>query len=61
MQGVKNTQADEIRALKHMKDSEIDTTGIPPVADWSDAVVGKLYRPAGSQSRFIPTRTFWPG
>jgi uncharacterized protein (DUF4415 family) len=46
MQRVKNTQADEIRALKRMKDSEIDTTDIPPVLDWSDAVVGKFYRPA---------------
>jgi len=29
-----------------MKDSEIDTTDIPPVFDWSKAVVGKFYRPA---------------
>ncbi len=28
-----------------MKDREIDTTDIPPVLDWSKAVVGKFYRP----------------
>lgn len=28
-----------------MKDSSIDTTDIPPVRDWSKAVVGKFYRP----------------
>ena len=28
-----------------MKDSEIDTTDIPPGIDWSKAVVGKFYRP----------------
>ena len=45
MQKVKSAQADEIRALKRMKDREIDTTDIPPVLDWSKAVVGKFYRP----------------
>lgn len=45
VQRVKSAQADEIRALKRMKDREIDTTDIPPVFDWSKAVVGKFYRP----------------
>src|SRR5208283_633865 len=45
MQRVKSPQASEIRALKRMKDGEIDTTDIPPVLDWSKAVVGKFYRP----------------
>ena len=45
MQRVKSTPASEIRALKRMKDREIDTTDIPPVLDWSKAVVGKFYRP----------------
>ena len=45
MQRAKSTRADEIRALKRMKDREIDTTDIPPVLDWSKAVVGKFYRP----------------
>ncbi len=37
--------ANEIRALLRMKDGEIDTTDIPPVLDWSLAVVGRFYRP----------------
>jgi uncharacterized protein (DUF4415 family) len=45
MQRTKSAHADEIRALKRMKDREIDTTDIPPVLDWSKAVVGKFYRP----------------
>jgi uncharacterized protein (DUF4415 family) len=45
MQKVKSAQADEIRARKRMKEREIDTTDIPPVLDWSQAVVGKFYRP----------------
>jgi uncharacterized protein (DUF4415 family) len=38
-------QAGEIRALKRMRDREIDTSDIPSTADWSKAVVGKFYRP----------------
>lgn len=45
MQRVNSAQADEIRELEQMKDDEIDTTDIPPVLDWSKAVVGKFYRP----------------
>jgi uncharacterized protein (DUF4415 family) len=45
MQRVRSAQEVEIRALKRMKDREIDTTDIPPVLDWSKAVVGKFYRP----------------
>ena len=35
----------EIRAIKRMKDSEIDTSDIPEVRDWTNAQVGKFYRP----------------
>jgi uncharacterized protein (DUF4415 family) len=45
MRKINTDRAGEIRALKRMKDSEIDTTDIPPVSDWSRAVVGKFYRP----------------
>jgi len=45
MQKTNSTRASEIRALKRMKDREIDTTDIPPTLDWSKAVVGKFYRP----------------
>ena len=43
MQRAKDTQPDEIQALKRMKDREIDTGDIPPALDWSKAVVGKFY------------------
>lgn len=45
MQRAKSAQGDEIRAMKRMKDREIDTTDIPPALDWSKAVVGRFYRP----------------
>ena len=45
MQRTNSARATEIRALKRMKDSEIDISDIPPVLDWSKAVVGKFYRP----------------
>jgi uncharacterized protein (DUF4415 family) len=45
MRKVNADRAREIRALKRMKDGEIDTTDIPPISDWSKAVVGKFYRP----------------
>jgi uncharacterized protein (DUF4415 family) len=45
MQKTNIVRASEIRALKRMKDREIDTTDIPATLDWSKAVVGKFYRP----------------
>ena len=45
MQKTKTNKASEIRALKRMKEREIDTTDIPATADWSKAVVGRFYRP----------------
>jgi uncharacterized protein (DUF4415 family) len=44
MPRAKSAQADEIRAIKRMRDREIDTTDIPPMLDWSKAVVGKFRR-----------------
>ena len=35
----------ELDALAAMPDNEIDTTDMPPIADWSNAVRGPLYRP----------------
>ena len=32
-----------------MPDDEIDTSDIPEVTDWSNAVVGKFYRPIKKQ------------
>jgi len=45
MQKTNSVRSSEIRALRRMKDREIDTTDIPPALDWSKAVVGKFYRP----------------
>lgn len=45
MQRVESTRAHEIRALRRVKDDEIDTADIPPMLDWSKAVVGRFYRP----------------
>lgn len=36
---------EELRALKAMKDSEIDYSDIPERTDWSNTVTGKFYRP----------------
>lgn len=45
MRKVRSSQVSEIRDLKRMRERDIDTTDIPPTADWSKAVVGKFYRP----------------
>ena len=38
-------QVKELRALSRMKDEDIDFSDIPEKLDWSNAVVGKFYRP----------------
>ncbi len=45
MKKVAKNRAREIRALKRMKDTEIDLADIPEIKDWSKAVVGRFYRP----------------
>ena len=35
----------EIAALMKLRDEDIDTSDIPEVRNWSNAVVGKFYRP----------------
>ena len=35
----------ELNSLASMTDDTIDTTDIPEITDWSNAVVGKFYRP----------------
>jgi uncharacterized protein (DUF4415 family) len=35
----------ELDALAAMPEAEIDTTGMPPIKDWSEAVRGPFYRP----------------
>jgi uncharacterized protein (DUF4415 family) len=45
MKKLTKNQAEEIRTLRRTNDEEIDLTDIPEVTDWSNAVVGKFYRP----------------
>ena len=42
---ITKAQSKEIRALKQMKDDEIDFNDIPVSTAWSKATVGKFYRP----------------
>lgn len=35
----------EIAAIARLKDSDIDTTVVPEITDWSGAIIGKFYRP----------------
>ncbi len=45
MKKASTSRASQVRALKGMKDSEIDLSDIPEIKDWSKAVVGRFYRP----------------
>jgi uncharacterized protein (DUF4415 family) len=45
MKRITKAQNKEIRALRRMKNEEIDLTDIPQSRDWDRAVVGKFYRP----------------
>jgi uncharacterized protein (DUF4415 family) len=45
MKKAANSKTKEIRALRRMKDADIDLSEIPVRSDWSKAVVGKFYRP----------------
>ncbi len=38
-------QTKQLRALGQMKDEDIDFSDIPEKLDWSNAIVGKFYRP----------------
>jgi hypothetical protein len=42
-------QVREIRALERVKDRDINLSDVPEVHEWSDAVVGKFYRPIKKQ------------
>ena len=35
----------ELKALSAMSDKDIDTSDIPEIKNWEDAVVGRFYRP----------------
>ena len=38
-------QQAELKALLELPDTEVDYSDLPPVDDWSGAVVGRFYRP----------------
>jgi uncharacterized protein (DUF4415 family) len=42
---ISKTQQQRLQKLAEMPEEAIDTTDIPEVSDWSDAVRGGLYRP----------------
>lgn len=42
-------QQDEIQKLAKLPDSEIDTSDIPEVKDWSKAQRGRFFRPGSSR------------
>ena len=52
--------ADDIQALKQMKDSAIDTSDIPSTTDWSRAKKGKFFRPVQSIAHSGVNSWAWP-
>ena len=49
MSKVTEKQSKEIRRLAKMADEDIDTSELPEVDDFSDAVRGRFYRPVKRQ------------
>ena len=45
MSKLTKVQEKQIKALENMPDSEIDTSDIPEVTNWDNAVASKFYRP----------------
>ncbi len=45
MSKLTKAQEKQIKTLENMPDSEIDTSDIPEITNWDNAVVGKFYRP----------------
>ena len=45
MKRLSKKQRKELRALAALPDEKIDLSDIPEVLDWSNAVVGRFYRP----------------
>jgi len=46
MKKLTREQKREIAAVAAKKDADIDLSDIPEVVDWSDAEIGKFYRPS---------------
>ena len=45
MKKLTREQKKQIRAIAAKKDADIDFSDAPPVLDWSNAEIGKFYRP----------------
>ena len=45
MRKVTPRMAAQLKRVAAMRDSDIDTSDIPEVTDWTGAVVGRFYRP----------------
>ena len=45
MKNLSKIQTEDIRALKKLRDEEIDLTDISPLENWNHAIVGRFYRP----------------
>ena len=45
MSRLTKAQIEQTKALENISDSEIDTSDIPEIINWDNAVVGKFYRP----------------
>jgi len=45
MKKLTKRQAEEIEAIRDIRDEDINLSDIPEITDWSNAVRGKFYRP----------------
>ena len=45
MKALTKTQQKSLKTLANMTDNEIDTSDIPEISNWDNAVVGKFYKP----------------
>ena len=45
MKALTKAQRKNLEALANMPDNEIDTSDIPEISNWDNAVVGKFYKP----------------
>jgi uncharacterized protein (DUF4415 family) len=46
MKKLTSAQRENLRAIKKIKDEDIDFSDMPEVLDWSGAKIGRFYRPA---------------
>ena len=49
MNRISEKQADELRRLAQQDEEAVDTSDIPEITNWDDAVRGRFYRPLKEQ------------